>query len=121
MYEVILDGRINEEGRLMIAHDGDYLQYLQNHKNSRVRISVRAISEKDEKLNAWYFENVVLPKFQAGLLKCGYEYNDLQTLEFIKKECPYKLEGKADTRYYNKLNEWCKRYAAENLDTFIND
>lgn len=121
MYEVIIDGRINEEGKLMIAHDGDYLEFLRMHKQSRVRIAVRAISEKDPRLSAWYFENVVLPKFQAGLMKMGYEYNDIETLDFIRKECPYKLEGKADTIYYNKLNEWCKRYAAENLDTVIND
>lgn len=121
MNEITLDGRINEHGKLMIAHDEDYINFLNFNKQSRVKIKVQALSDKDPLLSAWYFQNVIIAKFRQGLMKVGYDYNDLETLDFIKKNCSLDMDSVKDTKFYNRLNEWCKRYAAENLDTVIND
>lgn len=122
MRDLTISGHIDDNGKLKIANDPEYKEFLMDNKNSTVSIKLQALSNKDAKISQWYYGYVVLPKMQEGLRKVGYDFMLEEVKIFMSDNCPlYWNDPVRDTKWYNAVIEWCKRYAAENLDTIIKD
>jgi hypothetical protein len=121
MNEIIIPGKINDAGEVKISGDLEYLDFLRRNKGKNVRIKINVFTGKNTVLNKWYFENIIIPKMKAGFIGTGCQFNDKETMQFVFDNCPFYEEGIEDTARWHMVIEWCKQYAAENLNVVIRD
>lgn len=116
-------GRIDADGRLLLPLT-DLRNKCGRYQNKRIVITIEILDGTcTENQKAYYFGYVV-PTVQAAMLELGERRSATQTDLFLRTEYP-SFNGKPidqfDKREMSDFLQWIQQYAAENLNTYIED
>ena len=119
-------GTIGEDGRLRLQMER-VDAYLAEHKGERCMVIFQAFAPHTTKLQQAYYRGYILPAIRAARWKLGTRASLTQTDAYLKTQCPVTCDnyyqGVADLTQseMSEFIEWIKQFAAENLNTFIEE
>lgn len=118
-------GIIGEDGRLRIPPER-LTEFYRQHAGERAIVKIEALERHSTPAMFRYYFGYVLPTARRGMLKQGNEMTEAQVHEFLWGEFPGEHDRLQDIRQAPQSQvlhymEWLKRYAAENLETYIED
>lgn len=126
-------GSINQAGQLLMPMDR-LNQEFARHKGQRVVATFNIVEPGSTEAQQAYYYNYIVPTIKEAFQKMGERKSWAGVDMFLVKEYPgdkseQQIGLGEDVLFARDLNksqmsdflEWLKQYAAENLDTYIED
>lgn len=118
-------GIIGQDGKLRLPTDR-LNQFYREHLGERVIVKVEAVGRHSSKALFGYYYGYILPTIRRAFISKGEVRTEEQTHEFLWREWPGEHGWTDDFRQAHPdvasaFIDWLQRYAAENLETYIED
>lgn len=135
--EISATGVVNNNGGLSL-YMGEVNEFLKLHKGERVTVRFFVASKGSSEALKGYYYNYVVPTVRRALYETGERLTEEQTEKFLREQSPVMCVAKFDTstsKYTIHIKEiaevgnaeliehieFIKQFAAEELNTFIED
>lgn len=106
-----LFGRIDAHGELKIHADA-LADFAKLHKGAAVKIRVEVVPNEPTERMTNYFFGYVVKEMRQALISVGNDFNEQETYDVIRKNCPVFFEEKRENGEWKRVaKEW------EELDT----
>lgn len=131
--KVTILGRISPVGKIEIIEKDEYTSFISQNKGKDIVLTLESSHGSKYGLTGYYYAHV-LPKLQEGFRSKG----EILTLESTCSKTrraagiieesfingyQFRLKGISELKHYELFDyiDWCKIYAAEFLDVYIDD
>lgn len=130
---MVLKGQISQSGKLMISGKNEMDDFMKKNAGKRVMITIELFELGSTKAQIGFYYGKILRDVRKGFKETGVLMTEKNVDEFLRSKCPITIDESFDNGYSFQVKEiedlskdemiefieWVRRFAAENLHTFV--
>ena len=126
-------GIINKDGKLMLPMDR-VNDFIKGHKGQRIVVQFFVAAPGSSEAQKTYYKKYIIPTVRLALMELGERKSEAQTDRWLLENYPgdkeeseiglgteVELGERLSQSQMSDYIDWIKQFAAENLNTYIED